>query len=245
MKFDGISAGHGCSPARLYRLSGLALLVALPLQVIGFVLHPASERIEHITSSLYGPSHTVLFGSWVLVMLGLPGLYARQAVRAGRLGLVAFVVAMAAVGYHIYLTLYEAFAIPAMADVEAIRVHLGPEGDLAHGAGALGPVAVLLVLGFPLFGVATLRARVFPRLAGWLQIAAIPVFVVGAVLLGLVLDGKVGPDGEIWVGGVLPIAVQYWTLCGGFAVAGLTLWTTSHADAHSASVPAATPVPMG
>ena len=33
------------SYATLLRLSGLALLVALLLQVLGFVLHPPSERV--------------------------------------------------------------------------------------------------------------------------------------------------------------------------------------------------------
>lgn len=99
--------GRGITPAQLYQWSGLALVAALPLQVAGFLLHPPSEQVRHLSSSAYGPAHVVLFASWVLVMLGLPGLYARQAHRAGRLGLVGFVVTMIAVAYHLYLTLYE------------------------------------------------------------------------------------------------------------------------------------------
>jgi hypothetical protein len=36
------------SSATLFRLSGLALLVALPLQIVGFVLHPPSEQVADV-----------------------------------------------------------------------------------------------------------------------------------------------------------------------------------------------------
>ncbi len=60
----------------LFRLSGLALLIALPLQVLGFVLHPPSEEVVDVLESAYGPAHLILFVSWIFALLGLTGFYA-------------------------------------------------------------------------------------------------------------------------------------------------------------------------
>ncbi|MFN0026485.1 MAG: hypothetical protein ACKV2O_04755 [Acidimicrobiales bacterium] len=222
-------------------------MMALPLQIVGFALHPASERVEHVTSVLYGPSHVTLFCSWLLVTLGLPALYARQASRAGRLGLVGFIMSVAAVSYHVYLTLYEGFAVPAMAAEPPTRALLGNGAPLAHGAGALGPLATVLMLAWPLFGIATLRAGVLPAAAGWLQVAAIPIFIAMAAGLGFIFDGAVGPDGQLWISGMLPIATLYWILFCGYAVAGYALWrepllsrlrsTSSQTDGTTTSAP--------
>jgi hypothetical protein len=141
------------STRTLLRLSGLALLIALPFQVLGFALHPPGEDVINVLKPLYGPAHLVIFFSWVLVMLGLPGFYARQAERAGVLGLVGYLLTMIAVAYHLYLLLYEASAIPLLGrDAPAL---IGPDGPLAHGAGALGGLSDALFLAFPVFGVAT------------------------------------------------------------------------------------------
>ena len=89
----------------LFRLSGFALLVALPLQVLGYVLHPSSERVVDVLDPMYGPSHLILFVSWLSATLGLAGLYARQAHRAGVLGLAGFALTVFAAAYHFYLLL--------------------------------------------------------------------------------------------------------------------------------------------
>ena len=217
----------GVTSEQLRRLGGLALMVALPLQVLGFLLHPPTEELRHVLEASYGASHLILWVSWVLAMLGLPTMYAAQAQRAGKLGLIAFVGTMGAAAYHLYLTLYEASAIPAAATQPGADALVGDGGALAHGAGALGPVAMVLLLAFPLMGVVTLRARVFPRPAGWLQVACVPVFLVLMLGIGAVTGGAVGPDADTWFGGMLPIASLYWVLFAGYALAGRVL--RSHA----------------
>lgn len=204
------------SPTTLYRLSGLALLIALPLQVLGFVLHPPSEQVADVLKPLYGPAHLILFVSWMFAVLGLTGLYARQSHRAGVLGLIGFATTIFAAAYHFYLLLYEAYATVALARDPATQSLIG-DGPLAHGAGALGPLAFLSVLAFPLFGVATLRAGVLPRMAGWLQIASVPVFFLSIVLV---------PLGVFAEGGMLsPIAFLYYLAFLGYARGGYDLWT--------------------
>lgn len=233
----------GFTSAQLRRLSGTALMAALPLQVIGFALHPAGEELEHVVAAAYGPAHLVLFLSWVLAALGLPALYAVQAHRAGRLGLAAFVAMVAAVAYHLYLTLYEAAAIPVVAEQPGAEALVGNGGALAHGAGALGPLAAVLVLAFPLLGVATLRAGVLPRVVGWLQIACVPAFVGLVLLVGAVTGGKVGPEATSWFGGMLPIASLYWVLFTGYALGGQALRrrVDGRSDEEQARASVATP----
>jgi hypothetical protein len=213
----------GFTAEQLRRWSGTALLAALPLQVVGFALHPAGEQLQHVVEGRYGPAHLLLFVSWILAVLGLPALYAVQAPRAGRLGLVGFVATIAAAAYHLYLTLYEAAAVPVAAGQAGAEALVGEDGALAHGAGALGPLAGALLLAFPLLGVATLRAGVLPRAVGWLQVACLPTFV--ALMLGIaaVTGGVVGPDADSWLAGMLPIASLYWVLFTGWAVAGRAL----------------------
>ena len=219
----GVPPRSGVSAAQLRRLVGAALVAALPLQLIGFAMHPPSEELRHVVEGAYGPAHLLLFASWVLAVLGLPALYAAQAHRAGRLGLVAFVATMLATAYHLYLTLYEASVIPVVAARPGADELIGDGGPLTHGAGALGPVAALLILAFPLMGVATLRAGVLPRAVGWLQIACLPTFVALMLIIGAATGGAVGPEADSWIGGMLPISSLYWVLFAGYALGGLAL----------------------
>lgn len=204
------------SSRMLFRLSGLALLIALPLQVLGFVLHPPSEQVVDVLKPTYSPAHVILFVSWMFVLLGLTGFYARQADRAGILGLIGFAATVFAAAYHFYLLLYEAYATPLLAQNDATRSLIG-DGPLAHGAGALGPIGFLSILAFPLLGIATVRAGVLPRWAGWLQIASVPVFFLSIVLV---------PLGVFAEGGMLsPIATLYYLAFLGYAWGGYALWT--------------------
>ena len=206
------------SSTRLFRLSGLALLLALPLQVAGWLLHPPSEEVVHVLRSTYGPAHVVMFVSWLLALLGLPGFYARQARRAGQLGLIGYVLTMLAVAYHCYLLLYEAYATTLLAREMATQSLIGTDGPLAHGAGALGPLAFALVLAFPLYGIATVRANVLPRGSGWLPILSVPAFL-GIALLPIQANSvpSAGPAS--------PIALMYYLLFLGYAWGGYMLWS--------------------
>lgn len=220
----------GVTSEQLRRLGGLALMVALPLQVVGFLLHPPTEELRHVLQSTYGGSHLLLWASWVLAVLGLPTMYAAQARRAGKLGIVAYAGTMTATAYHLYLTLYEASAIPVVATQPGATALLGDGGALAHGAGALGPVAGVLLLAFPLMGIVTLRARVFPRAVGWLQVACVPTFLVLMLGIGAATGGAVGPDADTWIGGMLPISALYWVLFAGYALAGHALRSSAAAE---------------
>ncbi|MGH3147219.1 MAG: hypothetical protein ACRDTR_15590 [Rubrobacter sp.] len=222
------------SSRTLFRLSGLALLIALPLQVLGFVLHPPSEQVVDVLEPAYGPAHVILFVSWMFALLGLTGFYARQANRAGVLGLIGFAATVFAAAYHFYLMLYEAYATVALAQDPATR-GLIADGPLAHGAGALGPLGFASILAFPLFGIATMRAGVLPRSSGWLQIASVPVFILSALVIS--------PDAPAPLPGVAPIYFLYYLTFLAYAWGGYALWTEKE-QARPGAALADTPEPV-
>lgn len=228
------------SSRTLFRLSGLALLIALPLQILGFVLHPASEQVVDVLKPTYGPAHLILFVSWMFALLGLTGLYARQANRAGVLGLIGFVATVYTAAYHFYLLLYEAYATPLLAQHEATQALIGPDGSLAHGAGALEPLGGLLsLLAFPLLGIAILRAGVLPRLSGWLQIASVSAYFLGPFIVS---DEAPAPFGTM---AASPIAWMYFLLFLGYAWGGYALWTGKERMREPAVRPETSPTAEG
>src|SRR5690349_9581985 len=85
------------SSKTLYRLSGLALLLGSLLVVLftimQFVVFPGGtpdRSPDRYSSPLWQPVFLLMALGLLLIVAGLPGLYARQAKRAGWLGLVGF-----------------------------------------------------------------------------------------------------------------------------------------------------------
>lgn len=127
------------------------------------------------------------------ILFGLPGLYVRQAARAGYLGLVAFTLTFAAVALgigHYYMVAF----------VEAGIGTSWPEAAEAarDSSRIMMPFEFLaFVLGWLLFGIVSLRARVFPRLPAILIIIGILLVLaraffelpgpVGGVLMGVAI----------------------------------------------------------
>ena len=183
----------------LMRWSGLAAILAAGLLSIGALLSLATES-ENLSVSATTPSYAFssllyLLGG-VLLLLGLVGLYIRQSGSSGTLRLVAFLVAFLGTALAVGATWAELFVAPALA-VEAPRVlDAEPTGMLALGFTLT--FVVFLPLGWLLFGVASLRARIYPR-------AAAILLMVGAVIAGLPipLTEIVLYVGAAWLGFVL------------------------------------------
>ncbi len=126
-----------------------------------------------------------------LLLLGLVGLFARQAEATGTLGLAGFLVAFLGTVLLAGDMWLEAFAVPYLTQEWPEAVAEQPTGTLL--AGALASFA-LFATGWGLFGVATLRARLAPRGAATLLIVG---GVVGFAFLivpgaGLPLAAAVG-----------------------------------------------------
>jgi hypothetical protein len=148
-----------------------------------------------------------LFGS-LIFLIGLPGLYAFQAAQAGTLGLAGF--ALSFFGMAILEVSTEAlfaFAGPVLAAHHQTRFLLlgGPDQNLGGGFTAYFDLSyVVIVAGFLSFGIATFRARVYPRWAG-------PVIAIGSVAAIVMAPLASVPSGPFRLDriGVLAAAVAF------------------------------------
>jgi hypothetical protein len=165
------------SSSDLIRWSGLVAMVAGALWAVGalfdlmyFSPQPMSEVVP--TGSFLFQQVLYLLGA-TLLLIGLVGLYARQVQAAGALGLVGFLIAFAGTVLAAGFFWAGMFIAPALATEAPDFVDAGPP-----------PGLVLTFIGFGVgwlvFGIATLRAGVYPRRAAILVI-------VGAVIVALPL----------------------------------------------------------
>lgn len=166
---------------------GAALLAIAAL--VGFVTIVGSDKIADAARdwTFYLPA-TFALGSAVLLGIGLVGLYLHQEARFGALGAAAFVLALAgtvvaAGGQWTYV-----FVVPHFA---------GPTPELVNestGSVLAGFVLsyAVLALGWVLFGLATLRAAVFPRWAALTIIAGAAIAFLPLPSRTLVLAIAVG-----------------------------------------------------
>jgi hypothetical protein len=206
------------TPQTLLRWSGLAAIVAGVLEalfaVLDFLLFPPSQPF--IQTSAMSFSQQAATNAWlieqvinwvakVFLLWALVGLYSRQAKETRVLGFIAFLLAFVGIAL-IFGTIWGGFiltpglarAAPAYLDSTVTQFSLLP--------GLVGYILpfMLALLGILLFGVASLRAKVFPRWAAILLIVT-PLLQVVKSFIGLpfVADmvfgiGLVGMGYALW-----------------------------------------------
>ncbi|MFQ5611232.1 MAG: hypothetical protein ACE5H9_03775 [Anaerolineae bacterium] len=166
------------SSSNLIRWSGLAALV-------GGVLLAVFDVAEAVI--IGGRPESVVAGTGALIIvriaflvpivltsLGLVGLHARQAEQAGTLGLVAFLAAFTGTAMVFGLQWSAAFIGSWLAGAAPELLDTEPAGLLAAG---FMLSFVLFALGWLLFGLAALQARVLPRGAAVLLMAGAVLFL--------------------------------------------------------------------
>jgi hypothetical protein len=186
--------------ATLLRLSGLATIIGGVL----FALAEIAESIFHpqnqpLSERFAAPSlQAIESASWlasVILLLGLIGLYVRQAQKAGLFGLIAFLVAFLGTALNVGSLWSGALLLPLLAEVAPDFL----DSLMTDPPGALGiglPISLYLFpVGWILFGVASLTARVF---SWW----AVLMVIVGLLLFPFVpvAPGALVGAGLIWMG---------------------------------------------
>jgi hypothetical protein len=174
------------SSTTLYRLSGISLLLGAVVSVIAglmtlFFDSSISASPSTIQSLLWSTCWSLVFVATVLVLMGLPALYLRQAGgRGGLLGLIG-VFLMALGGFlGMATTGYVVSILPLLAAQAPNLINAGYETRLAlFGLGAIA----LSIIGPLLLGIAVIRAKVFPWLVGLL------LMVAGVLSLSTVFSG--------------------------------------------------------
>jgi len=180
------------SNSRLFRLGGLSAVVGGLLMAFDVLFHLfvddtlTAEELGGLAHELW---HLPGIVALPLALLGLVALYLGQSQQAGRLGLWGFVLLTIGVTVGaIYSTIFHGLFLPAIENVEAgLFETLVDNTTAAQFYRGVVVQALGLGLGAVLFGVATIKAKVFPSSVGW-------VFIAAAVFAGV---------NEVWAGGQL------------------------------------------
>jgi len=171
--------------APLVSWCGMALIAAGVLMVLATLLHPSRETATTIVASesRLVAAHVVYTLAWLLVLLGLPGLYAAQRGRMGRLGLVGFLTAFSGT-YLIAVTGNFGFLAPVLAKQSPAvldSINQYPPVVIINGL-----AAIFFMIGYVLFGVAMIRTVTLPRWAGILVAVGAPAHLLGFGIAQLV-----------------------------------------------------------
>ena len=188
---------------------------------VGF-FHPLNE-LSAVTTTRWAIVHILASAMCFFVLLGMAGLYARQAEKSGWLGLAGFFLYSLSWVLTVPFTFAEVFILPRLATeapkfVQGFLGAFSGSGDPSFAvlANLWTLTGVLYILGGLLFGIATFRARVLPRGAAVL-LALGTVLAPLAVMLPLSAQPKTAIPmglGLAWLGFALmverqtPVAVQ-------------------------------------
>jgi len=208
---------QGITTAGLLRLAGLSALLAGICYVFVGIFHPPNVP-SSVTSTRWAIVHVLACATCFFGLLGMAGLYARQANKSGWLGLVGFIMFSLWLVLIMGFSFVEVFILPRLATAQPSFV-VSWMGMLTGSArpfnlAALPAVwtltAPIYMLGGLLFGIATLRAGILPRWAGWAGIL-LAIGTVSAPLAALLPNAN-QPESAIPVGLAL-------------AVLGYALWS--------------------
>jgi hypothetical protein len=144
---------------------------------------------ELALTSIFTLQLTLYLAGLILIAVGLVGLYAHQSETVGLLGLVGFLVAFAGTVLFTGFFWANIFVAPALA--------VGAPEFLDQGGRFPGFRLSLIIyaVGWLLFGLASLKARVYPRASVVALIIGAALDLVGAPLSGLVIDAAF-----VWLG---------------------------------------------
>lgn len=159
----------------LSRAAGICAAAAGLLFILIQLIHP-DENVATVTTTAWTVTALITMAMSVLLLVGLTGLYLRQARETGVLGLVGFLLFGVCFVLTTAVTFAEVFVLPSLADPAPRYVDdflatftggsiVGDVGPLAI-AGVISAVGYLL--GGLLFGVALVRARILARWAALL-----------------------------------------------------------------------------
>ena len=173
----------------LIRWAGLSALVAGVCYVLVGVFHPPNVAAS-VTSSRWAFVHVLACATSFFGVLGMAGLYARQASKSGWLGLIGYLLFSLWLVVIMGFSFVEAFVLPHLAS--AVPVFVVAWMGMFTGASSHFDLGILptiwtltgpvYILGGLLFGVATFRAHILPRWAGALLAAGTLLAPLAAAL---------------------------------------------------------------
>ncbi len=216
--------------ANLIRWAGLSAVLAGICYVVVGLFHPPNI-VSSVTTPQWAIVHTVAIAMSFFGLLGLTGIYARQAKESGWLGLAGYILLSLWLVVIAGFTFVEVLILPSLATASPAFVEswLGMFNGSA-GAMDLGVLPMVWTLSGPvyllgglLFGIATIRAGILSRWAAGL-LAVGTLLAPVAALLPLEIQPKIA----------IPVGL-------GLAWLGYALWSERRARASEEQ--ASEPVP--
>lgn len=187
------------------RWSGLVLLIAGVLYIPG-IFHPP-DTPEGVLYPAWIPVHAGFFIHHLLLVFGLIGLYFFMADKAGRIGLIAFIMALSSNVMFPTLDIVQITLYPIFAKYPATQSLIDPKQAGMFGVMILITVSIAL-LGNILLGIAIIRSKVMSHWVGMLFIVGWICFFIGSGSstlsiikpIGVVLTGigYIGSGYTIW-----------------------------------------------
>ncbi len=154
------------------RWSGPLLLLGGGMIVVASIIHPQGTTSQFVQQSLWVPAHIFEFAGWMTILLGLVGWYSRFSASLGRLGTLGFLLFFfAGATGGAYALWSDALLGPYMA-ANSPSLYDGLSTNNGYIATFL-IVAFTFVVGYLVFSVAVVRARVLPRWGLWLIVLQI------------------------------------------------------------------------
>jgi hypothetical protein len=152
-----------------FAISAGGLFIAA--QVLLFLTLDRANMLETVHKPLFAVAQVGYFLGFCMLLLALFAAYEWESDRAGTFGVVAFCTAVIGTMFLAGDLWFDTFAVPWIITA-APDIAETPTGSVVTGAFAS---YTLFAIGWVLFGLASLRARVFPRLI------SIAIMVGGAV----------------------------------------------------------------
>jgi hypothetical protein len=154
----------------LIRWSGLAAIAAGIIFAGIQPIHPP-DRLASVTTQPWVVITSLKLVMCLLFLIGITGLYARQAGRAGWLGLAGFLLLILSWWLQTGFVFAEVFLLPVLATVAPgfiesfLGIANGAPGEMDVGPlpAVYAAVGIFYMLGGLLFGIATVRAGLLPR----------------------------------------------------------------------------------
>lgn len=192
---------------RLIRIAGGILLLGIVLLLLGSVTAIPLGSVGQANRSGWVLAHLLMLFGGVALLLGLPAVYLRQSAEAGWLGLVGFFllfVGFLTIGF--FVPAVQTVLLPWVYDKASCTLgcHLLSTSDGPPLYAWLYTIDQLnTFIGLILLGLATIRAAVFPRGAGYLMAAggllALPMIVINVSSGVALVPEVVAVAGVAWI----------------------------------------------
>lgn len=175
--------------ASIIRWSGLAAIAGGLIFAGIQPIHPA-DYLPSVTTGTWAAFMYAKLAMCLLFLVGITGIYGRQANRAGWLGLAGFALLIVTWFLQAVFIFTEGFILPIAAGVAPQLVEsfltlangTQPTMDIGPAGAVYGIAGLCYMLGGLLFGIATVRAGILPKWAAILLAVAAVVTPAAALL---------------------------------------------------------------